>query len=76
MSLLNYIIINIFFKSTVDRFDECKKNIKRIFKNNFGIVGMVRRKNVPGLIGKLRYKDDSLNFIFVRKYAHSKNISM
>ena len=36
----------------------------------------VRRKNVPGLIGKLRYKDDSLNFIFVRKYAHSKNISM
>ena len=37
---------------------------------------MVRRKNVPGLIGKLRYKDDSLNFIFVRKYAHSKNISM
>ena len=28
------------------------------------------------LIGKLRYKDDSLNFIFVRKYAHSKNISM
>ena len=36
----------------------------------------VRRKNIPGLIGKLRYKDDSLNFIFVRKYAHSKNISM
>ena len=26
-----------------------------------------RRKNVPGLIGKLRYKDDTINFIFCEK---------
>ena len=26
-----------------------------------------RRKNVPGLIGKLRYKDDTINFLFCEK---------
>ena len=35
-----------------------------------------RRKNVPGLIGKLRYKDDTINFIFCEKIWVFKFISI
>ena len=39
-------------------------------------VNLGRQKNVPGLIGKLRYKDDTINFLFCEKIWVFKFISI